>query len=104
MVCYKFSQLYNSDFLKIFPFKIREMGKCLQKHIAFFSDYKVFSNNLTGVSFKGISVDLRASFPCVAISASVYPGAFLSAVLVGKHYCRGELGAVRNCSGGRTAF
>jgi hypothetical protein len=74
------------------------------KAYCFFSDYKVFSNNLTGVSFKGISVDLRASFPCVAISASVYPGAFLSAVLVGKHYCRGELGAVRNCSGGRTAF
>lgn len=50
------------------------MGKYLQKHIAFFSDYKViFSNNLTGVSFKGISVDRRASFPCAAISASIYP-------------------------------
>lgn len=37
MVCYEISQLYNSDFLKKkFPFKIREMGKCLQKHIAFF--------------------------------------------------------------------
>lgn len=59
----------------MFPFKITEMGKYLQKHIAFFfSDYKViFSNNLTGVSLKGISVDRRASFPCAAISASVYP-------------------------------
>lgn len=53
MVSYKISRLYNSDaFLKkcknsIFPFKITEMGKCLQKHIAF-SDHKViFSNNLT---------------------------------------------------------
>lgn len=44
----------------VFPFKITEMGKCLQKHIAF-SDYKViFSSNLTRVNFKGISVDLRA--------------------------------------------
>lgn len=37
-----------------FPFKCTEMGKYLQKHIAF-SDYKViFSNNLTIVNFKGV--------------------------------------------------
>lgn len=67
MVSYKISHLYNSDaFLKklrthlMFPFKITKMGKYLQKHIAF-SDYRViFSNNLTSVNFRGISVELRA--------------------------------------------
>lgn len=43
MVCYKISQLYNSDvfLITIFPFKITEMGKCLQKHIAFFQIIKL---------------------------------------------------------------
>lgn len=59
-----FTSLQLRCFLKtknlVFPFKMTEMGTCLQKHIAF-SDYKViFSSNLTIVNFKGISVDLRA--------------------------------------------
>lgn len=44
MVCYKISQLYNSDVFfnnLIFPFKITEMGKYLQKHIAFFQIIKL---------------------------------------------------------------
>lgn len=64
MVCYKISQLYNSDFLKKNNFHLKlEKWENVYKSILLFSDYKVFSNNLTGVSFKGISVDLRASFP-----------------------------------------
>ena len=67
------SRLYNSDaFLKktkgllIFPFRITEMGKRLQKHIAF-SDYTVlFSNNLTGVSFEE---PLRTSEPRPPVQA-----------------------------------
>lgn len=65
VVSYKISHLYNSDAFKkklrtqYFHLKLLKW-ESVRKHIAF-SDYKViFSNNLTIVNFKGISVDLRA--------------------------------------------